>query len=378
MKIAYILPVDMKTDYGYTQENFLKTHFSVNIAREVANQGYHVSLHTFWDKKIIYRDEGFKVYFYPSTAIENCQRLPFSRISLELLRKRFSRNTIIHFHEPSALFFDLFSLTNKNITVAHYHGIELFTPFCSEFFSHPYSIFKKYLKPCLLRKCATHIVINNLALKDLKKYRINKEKIYKISHGINPSNFKFLDKMSTRKKLGIEKDKILFLFVGRIDKGKGISELVSAFNKMKKIHPSIELIILGPLQDSSLVKIIEPFWRGFKESNELSKWYSAADVFVLPTYHESFGLVLLEALYYNLPIITTNIAVLQEFVLKKTAIFIPPKDEGALKKAMITVLNPQFRTKKSRGGRRLVKEKFTWEKVCHQYIQIYKKIEPLR
>lgn len=375
MKIAYILPVDMKTDYGYTQENFLKSHFSVNIAREVAKQGHRVSLHTFWDKKGIYRDEGFKIYFYPSTAIENCQRLPFSRISLELLRKKFSHDTIIHFHEPSALFFDLLSLTNKNIAVAHYHGIELFTPFCGEFFSSPYSLFKKYLKPFLLRRCAAHIVINNLALKDLEKYGINKEKIFKVSHGINPNNFKFLDKMSTRKKLGIKNDKIIFLFVGRIDKGKGTNELVSAVNKIRRHYPSLELIILGPLQNSSLVKIIEPFWRGFKNPNELSKWYSAADVFVSPTYHESFGLVFLEALYYNLPIITTNIAVLQEFVPKKNAIFIPPKDEGALKRAMEKMLSPKFRAKKGKGGRRLIKEKYTWKKICQQYIQIYKKIE---
>src|SRR5947209_5919025 len=113
MKIAYILPVNMKK-FGYSIDNFLQTHFSAEIAREVAKKGHEVELHVFWDENITYNDEHFKIYFY-KTDINMIFNRDFTEVSLRLLNNKFNKDIIIHFHEPRRLFFIPFMLKNKNV-----------------------------------------------------------------------------------------------------------------------------------------------------------------------------------------------------------------------------------------------------------------------
>src|SRR5258708_31506777 len=119
MKIAYILPVNMK-NYGYSKENFIETHFSVAIAQEVAKKNNNVSLHVFWDRHDIFQKENFTIYFYP-TSLAKVFNSGFAEISLPLLKVSFSPDTILHFHEPNRLFYFIFILCKKNKKLVEHH-----------------------------------------------------------------------------------------------------------------------------------------------------------------------------------------------------------------------------------------------------------------
>jgi hypothetical protein len=62
MKIAYILPVNIKR-FAYSIDNYLQTHFSVEIASEVAKKRHEVELHVFWSENTTYFDKNLKIYF---------------------------------------------------------------------------------------------------------------------------------------------------------------------------------------------------------------------------------------------------------------------------------------------------------------------------
>lgn len=374
MKIAFILPVNM-SKFGYSKKNFIGSHFSVDIAREIAKKGHDVSLHTFWDKYSVINDKGLKIYFYP-TSLNKIFKYDFSEISLKLFRKKFSQDTIIFFHEPNRLFFNLFILNHQNKIIITHHGNGIVNPM-----PYPtvmwflYGIIRRFFLARSLKRTDAVILLNDIAVRSFKSYGIDENKIYKINNGIRTEKFKILDKKTARRLLGYSDNHILFLFVGRINEQKGIRELISAFQKIEDINSNSKLIIIGPLEDSKLKELVEPYWKGFKNPNELQKWFSMADVFVLPSYAEPYGNVLTEALFYNLPIITTNTAGPPEFVPKDNAIFIAPRSVKSLSEAMNNMLNADFRFKKSKGGNKLVKQKYTWEKVSQKYLQIFEKIE---
>src|SRR5579859_746002 len=135
MKIAYILPVNMKK-FGYSMDNFLQTHFSAEIAREVARKGHEVELHVFWDENTTYTEGNLKIYFY-ETDLKMILHRDFTEISFGLLNKNFDEDTIIHFHEPLRLFFVPFALKHKNIIFTEHHGSGIINPIPRRSIFHP-------------------------------------------------------------------------------------------------------------------------------------------------------------------------------------------------------------------------------------------------
>lgn len=370
MKIAYVSPVNTKR-FGYTMDNFLQTHFSVEIAREVAKQGHEVELHTFWDEDITYAEKNLKVYFY-KTDLNMIFRRDFTEISLKLLKKNFDEDVIIHFHEPLRLFFIPFMLKNKNITISEHHASGIFNPIPRRSLFHPiFGVIRRTILKNLLNTCKVHIVHNMKAMNNFSTYIKDKNSILLSANGINATRYKTYNKEEVRKELGLG-DETIILFAGRICKEKCVKELVKAFEIVKEQHSNIRLVVAGPIQDEQLRPLVEKYWIGFQNTQELQKWFTASDIFCLPSVHESFGIILLEALYYSKPVITSDIPGIKEWFPRENAIFIPPKDIDSLKNAISDLLNEERRRKMSGNGRQIVLDNYTWEKVCQRYIDIYR------
>lgn len=366
MKIAYILPVNMKK-FGYSMDNFLQTHFSVEIAREVAQKGHEVELHTFWDENTSYTDKNLKIYFY-KTDFNMIFNRDFIEMSLGLLNKKFNEDIIIHFHEPLRLFFIPFMLKNKNITITEHHGSGIGNLFPR------YSIFgaiRRIILKDLLNTCRVHIVHNMQAMSSFSTYIKDKNSIMLSANGINVTNYKIYNKEEVRKELGLG-DETIILFAGRICKDKGIKELIKAFEIVKEQHSTIHLVVAGPLHEERLKPLVEKYWIGFKNPQELQKWFTASDIFCLPTYYECFPIILIEALYHAIPVITTDVSGIKEWFPHENAIFIPPKDIDSLKNAIYDLIDEKKRRKMNRNSKQLVLDNYTWEKVCQRYIDIYR------
>jgi glycosyltransferase involved in cell wall biosynthesis len=143
------------------------------------------------------------------------------------------------------------------------------------------------------------------------------------------------------------------LYVGRLESQKGIYELLMAFSQISRGKVKYELHFVGETNDYSknlfenLDEAIFPneikkniFFHGFKRSgSELNSFYRAADILILPSYHEGLPRVILEAMANSLPVIATNVgSIPMIFKNKQNIVLIPPKSESAISNAVEEVL----------------------------------------
>ncbi|MFS4416961.1 glycosyltransferase family 4 protein [Maribacter sp. 2307ULW6-5] len=164
-----------------------------------------------------------------------------------------------------------------------------------------------------------------------------------------------------------------FLFLSNMMREKGVLELLKACRILKLRNFSFECHFIGAWSDiskdffeqtvSGLGLGKQVFAHGRKYHQEKFKFFAQADVFVFPTYYhnECFPLVLLEAMQYGLPIITTPEGAISDMVLQgKTGILTPQKDTAALANAMEKLLrNPLQGQKMGEAGKNRYHQRYT-------------------
>lgn len=210
---------------------------------------------------------------------------------------------------------------------------------------------------------------------------IPSEKIELIPNGIStPPELEELEGGEFRREYDIEEEETLFLFVGRIHPVKGVDLLARAFSKLGE---GARLAIVGP--DEGYRREIERFVSkaGLRKQVIFTgplygpkKWaaYQDADVYILPSIHENFGMTVLEAMICDTPVIVTEGCGIAPQVKDRAGLTVP-YDEKILAQAMRTLLiNTQLRTELSRGARLLIREEFSWEPVVGDLETLYEKV----
>ena len=183
--------------------------------------------------------------------------------------------------------------------------------------------------------CQKVIVATEKEKQDLVHYyNALPEKVGVVPCGVNMEMFRPVDKMSARQKLGLSDDKVL-LFVGRIDPLKGIDQLLKTMPRLKN-HDGLRLIIIGGDENSraevaKLEKLSDELdirdrvtFQGLIKQDQLKYFYSAADVCVVPSYYESFGLVPLESLACGTPVVATDVGDLKNIIRQGETGYIVP------------------------------------------------------
>ncbi len=173
--------------------------------------------------------------------------------------------------------------------------------------------------------CRRVIVATEKEKRDLARcYGVPGEKIGVVPCGVNMGLFRPVDKKDARQKLGLTDEKII-LFVGRIDPLKGIDRLIQTLPLLKN-DGNLKLIIVGGDENSrSAVAELQKLaagldvqewvrFQGMVKQEQLPYYYSAADVCVVPSYYESFGLVALESLACGTPVVAADVGDLKNII----------------------------------------------------------------
>ena len=150
-----------------------------------------------------------------------------------------------------------------------------------------------------------------------------------------------------REKLGIPQDAFVYGYVGRLNKDKGINELITAYGQIQKKRPNVYLMLVGekesvnPISKESELKIESDasiIATGNVAGDEVYPYMSAFDVLVHPTYREGYGKVLQEAMGMRIPIVTTNVIGPCEVVDGgEYGLLVTVKDADALAEGMIKI-----------------------------------------
>lgn len=230
----------------------------------------------------------------------------------------------------------------------------------------------------------------------LKEYEIPSSKIRLVYPGVNKKLFYPLNKKDVRRELGFrEVDKII-LFVGRIEPVKGLFTLIEALELLRKEAPSLsnrfKLIVVGGGSKSSdhpknreIIRIQKAVkeknlmdqvhFLGSKKQNELKKYYSAADVLVMPSLYESFGLVVVEALACGIPVIASKIGEMMNIIKEgKNGFYFTPDDPSSLSFCLNYFFSPKSSLWRREEIRQDVTSRFLWEKTAQETYEIFQAI----
>lgn len=193
-----------------------------------------------------------------------------------------------------------------------------------------------------------------------------------------------LRRSSIREKYVIPDDAIVYGFVGRLCKDKGVKELLMAFDQVSNRGDNTYLLLVGGWDVNSGIEnsIIEQAKRnsrivftGQVPNKDVVNYLSTCDVLVHPTYREGFGMVLQEAAALGLPTITTNIPGASEAIVDgETGLLVEKQDVDTLVVAMNKLLDPLLRETLGKAGRKRIEKDFERnmmiERICDDYLEI--------
>ena len=208
-----------------------------------------------------------------------------------------------------------------------------------------------------------------------------------IPMGVNPIQFqKTAEVVDLRKKLQLTGEVILS--VGRLIDLKGTDYLIKAVNGVLLEFPRAKAIIIGSgPRKNHLLKLTRDLQLENKivfldkvPHAELVKYYSLADVFVLPSIinefgeTEGFGVVLLEAMACGLAVIGSNVGGIPDIIKDgETGLLVRPKDPQDLSNQITRLLSDaNLREKLVLNAQRLITDKFSWESIADRFMKIYR------
>jgi len=207
----------------------------------------------------------------------------------------------------------------------------------------------------------------------------DEDKVEIVPHGIDLTEFEDLPPRGEfRREHGLTNRCKLILFLGRIDPVKGLDLLARSFAGLTREMDDARLVIAGPDDGylsavKHLIKALNieesVLFTGPLYGKDKLAAYVDADVFVLPSSYEIFGITVLEALACGTPVIVTDRCGIVDLINKDWARIIQ-FDENQLKESISRTLRNQ-RTAGKATTKRFITEKFTWPKVAEQFERVY-------
>jgi glycosyltransferase involved in cell wall biosynthesis len=244
--------------------------------------------------------------------------------------------------------------------------------------------------------CATKVYPNSFGLKaiiiEAQFCKVSKLKVLAngSSNGIdtssfNPANFSKEQNKILREELALAEEDVVFIFVGRLVRDKGINELVAAFEKLSTENKKVKLLLVGPFEEE--LDPLEAQTNGIINENEkiisvgfqndVRPYFAIADALVFPSYREGFPNVVLQAGAMGLPSIVSDINGCNEIIKEEeNGLIISVKNAEAIYKAMKRLIeNPALKNKLQNNARNMITEVYEQKVVWNALLKEYKSLE---
>ena len=236
----------------------------------------------------------------------------------------------------------------------------------------------------LLKDASRVIAVTRTEAEQYKSMGVSEDKIEIIPHGIDLAEFDNLPKRGEfRRKYRLDNNQRIILYLGRIHKIKGLDLLTKAFANLSRSLNDIRLVIVGPndgylpplkklvvdLKISNKVLFTGPLY-----GQEKLEAYVDADVYVLPSFYDIFGITVLEACACGTPVVVTNRCGIADAIDGQAGLVVA-YDKEQLSNAILHLLSDtQSRLDFGKKGKVLVREQFNWEKITEQVENVYHRV----
>lgn len=284
------------------------------------------------------------------------------------LKKHLQAFDVLHFHDDVDLSFPLACLEMKKPRVFTFHSLP---------FRLKYYLRNPLARKLLIRSTNLFHVFSNGDKERLTRLGANTEQIRIVPTGVDIGSFRPRDQ-------DIPRDFVSLVWVGRIERRKGLKTLLEALYALKKnrlTKTPVKVTMVGKVWDDQYyrelvdykakMQLSEVTFVGFVE--DLPSFLQQADVFVYPSLQETFPIANLEAMASGLPIVATSVGGIPEAVIgNETGFLVPPNDPKCLaQKLSLLVNNDQLRKNMGNRGRKRAETMFSIEKMTTTMSKIY-------
>lgn len=265
--------------------------------------------------------------------------------------------------------------------VATVHSLEPLRPWKREQLGAGYELSSWMEREGLLACDAVIAVSRDMKEDILKAYPIPESKVAVIHNGVDPQKYHPRDGTESVAKFSVRPPFVFF--VGRLSRQKGILDLVEA---MKHVPEETMLVLATgkpdtPEIEDDLRRAVRSsgnlVWiREMLEDPDLVNLYNEAAVFACPSIYEPFGIINLEAMACETPVVATRVGGIKEVVVDgETGLLVPPGDPEKLGQALTQVIkDPKTAVRMGKAGRQHVLRHFTWDRIAAKTLELYRSL----
>lgn len=377
MKILQVAPYFMPYKGG--QEFYVQ-----NLCKHLVEHGHEIHIITsdFPKETQLKLSDGITIDRYP--VVLRILRNPIIP-DIYKIRKRLNEFDVVHVHNEHsfpAMIMAFLRIKYKFPLIITQHGQLIFGNFFLDLIE---KIYTQSIGKFIFRRADKIICLSNSDKKYVSKFINKMEKIEVMPNAIDKNLLSTVNKNSIDliSKYGIKEKKIV-LFVGQLIKRKGVDYLIKAIPHIlkKSQKRNFVFLIIGTGDFLNTVRQIAEnlkvtdfiIFTNNVSFSELIQAYECSDVYVLPSLSEGLPTTILEAMYFGLPVVATDIPGVRDH-FKHYALLVPPKDEKKLADAIVQIINNvELAKTKSIEGKNLIETKYTWEIVANEYCKVYKKL----
>lgn len=236
------------------------------------------------------------------------------------------------------------------------------------------------------RKAQAIIAISGQVQTDaVRTYEVPQDKVPLIGNGFGTDYFKLLPdvtKESVLNEFGLTGgDRPLVSFVGKFARFKGIDVLLRAAAIYEKRLAGVQTVLVGQGELWEDMQVLQQqlglkgvHFLGHQTQDVLARVYNAADVSIVPSRVEPFGLVAVEALACGTPVVATNAGGLPDFINEQVGALVAVDDPESLAQAIIAEVENNTKQTKGRYANQYAYENYTWEKQVAKMVSLYQQV----
>ncbi len=289
---------------------------------------------------------------------------------------------LVHTHTWYASLAGYFAKVLYNIPlVCTVHSLEPLRPWKEEQLGRSFYL-SSFAEKLALENADRVVAVSKHAREDiLKHFNVAPERLKVIHNGIDLNIYRPLPSDATRKAFGIDGDYVLF--VGRVSRQKGMEHLIDA---MRHVDPGITCVCCSSAPDTKELEEeiaarvkAEPrvIWiNSMLREDQYVELYSNALVFACPSVYEPFGIINLEAMACETPIVASAVGGILETVADgETGFLVPPGDPQAIANGINRFArNRELGKRFGKNGRKRVEEFFSWTSIADKTIAMYSEL----
>ncbi|MFQ5639515.1 MAG: glycosyltransferase [bacterium] len=399
MRILQVGPVP--ADIGGNTFGGVATHVW-DLSRHLAEQGHSVAIladnfHSPAALPVV--EKGVNIYGFCNRLVFKCLFKGSLHLShIYLLKKRCQDLITLRWAMAQYCLYD-YVLHHFKPDVIHVHHLEIRFPFADFIvkgrvpivttihslhaitFGHP-TLAERYreLVKCNFKRSDNLIFVSKSMKSEFNNYIGELDcHSWVILNPINTSGFYQMDRTEARVKVGLPKKIPVVLFVGSLTKRKGEYTLLEALKILTDSDIYLKAMIIGDgpeargvdnyIKEKNLFDIVTRIDRLTQE--ELLLYYNAADLFVLPSTSESFGLVYIESMLCGTPAIGVNATAIPEVIPSKDYGFLVPQEDA---KSLANAIKLGFQTHWENEKIIAYAKSFGWNKNIHKFEEIYSEV----